>query len=69
MIRNLAELLRRGNIAGAKAFATHDSDKIWGNSEDVAKLRMLIKDELFRGEEEHPWSLLEELSRPDEEEE
>jgi hypothetical protein len=62
VIKNLSALLLRGDIDAARAFATHDSDKIWGNSEDVGRLRNLIKNELFRGEEDHPWSLLEELS-------
>lgn len=56
-IKSAVGSLRRGNLDEARRICTHDADKII----NYPSLMKFVRDILFEGENEHPWSLLERL--------
>lgn len=52
-VRQIADYLRMGMIREARTFAETDHDKI-SNYPDIKEV---IKNELFAGQPDHPWSL------------
>lgn len=61
--------LRSGDVSSARALAFTDGDKIHDALGKYREVEALLKKELFRGEENHPWSLLDELAAAREDEE
>ena len=62
-VQEIVMWLRKGDIGKARAVATHDADKIHDTFGRYRDIEELIKTELFRGENEHPWSFLEMLQK------
>lgn len=56
-VRTIITFLKLGDLASARQTAMWDHDKIV----NYPLIMIYIKDELFKGEDEHPWSILERM--------
>lgn len=62
-VEEIVMWLRDGDIRKARAVAIHDFDKIGDVLDQNKDIKELVKTELFRGEDKHPWSFLEKFQQ------
>jgi hypothetical protein len=55
--------LRQGNVEKAKAVCWNESDKIDDTEGRYSEIRELLTKELFRGEPNHPWRIIDDYRK------